>query len=459
MVLLPGETEVRIRVHDAFEYPVCLWETTGYEDRVRIRLTTESKNRLLDPETSKYRCLKVYEVDGSLTTISQLQDSGLAYDGPWRMLCFVFRSQSSLLPLMLYRISVYLKTDDKDVYEIGETWISPSQMSGSQGILKLLLLSEKSRPVGFIVVDYLIVKSFESDKSPPATNWWQSLNSSAPSLHIGHRGVGMSLNRSCGASCAENTLPSLELAGKSGADFVEFDVSLSKDKELVLFHDCHVQIKQGRLTVTQDLKNMTASELKLMTKSTNTELEDSKYFPTLTETLEKIEKDVGFLIEAKFPEPEEDVPLPATYYFDRNEYAEILLKALFQSARSRRIILTSFDADFCTMLKLKQSVYPVLFTTCLDDSSCQRCSFDLRSKTLNFSVAFAEAENFLGISALQKTFLNNPSLIKVPQSRGKLLFVWSDRETTRDEVQLFEEKGVNGIIYDRIDVIRGASAH
>jgi glycerophosphoryl diester phosphodiesterase len=44
------------------------------------------------------------------------------------------------------------------------------------------------------------------------------------------------------AVARENTLHSLNSAARNGADFVEFDVQLTKDKVPVVFHDFHVMV-------------------------------------------------------------------------------------------------------------------------------------------------------------------------------------------------------------------------
>ncbi|XP_065830319.1 glycerophosphocholine phosphodiesterase GPCPD1-like [Oscarella lobularis] len=443
IVLLPDEIEVRFRFHDAFGFPVCLWKKSNYENRIRIGITTESASRTLK------RCVKVYEKDGRLTTVPEFPELGPAHDEPsWTLLCFVFRLDAKLLPLMLHRLSVYLETVDKEVSAIGEAQLVPSQMTSGQGVLELPLMSESLEPVGNIKVDYLIVQPFKHDSQMERpVDWWRPPKTG--SLHIGHRGVGVSLHKNCRASEAENTLPSLNLARKSGADYVEFDVSLTKDKELVLFHDSQVQIRQESQVVSQELRNMTASELKQaqVVEPSKAGEKKSEFFPTLTEALENVDESLGFLVEAKFPEPR-------SFAFDCNEYADILLTTLFQSAKSRRVILTSFDADFCTALRVKQSTYPVLFSTCLGHSAWPDFAVEIRSRSVNLSLAFTEAENFLGMNAFRNSFVENPSLIKSLQSKGKVLFLWSEKEMTKDDVQLLEEKGANGIIYDRIDVIR-----
>jgi glycerophosphocholine phosphodiesterase GPCPD1 len=71
------------------------------------------------------------------------------------------------------------------------------------------------------------------------------------------------------ANIRENTIASLQQAADHGADFVEFDVQLSKDLVPVLFHDFYVNIglnqkaKQGGgLTKLRiPVKDLTLSQL------------------------------------------------------------------------------------------------------------------------------------------------------------------------------------------------------
>lgn len=71
------------------------------------------------------------------------------------------------------------------------------------------------------------------------------------------------------ANIRENTIASLQKAAEHGADFVEFDVQLSKDLVPVLFHDFHVNIglhqkakKGGELTTLQiPVKDLTLNQL------------------------------------------------------------------------------------------------------------------------------------------------------------------------------------------------------
>jgi glycerophosphocholine phosphodiesterase GPCPD1 len=54
------------------------------------------------------------------------------------------------------------------------------------------------------------------------------------------------------SSVRENTLHSLNHAAKNGADFVEFDVQLTKDRVPIIFHDFHVLIRVAKRISTND---------------------------------------------------------------------------------------------------------------------------------------------------------------------------------------------------------------
>ena len=62
-------------------------------------------------------------------------------------------------------------------------------------------------------------------------------------LDIGHRGLGRSFKQVSGvrkSAIRENTLMSFVAAGRMGADYIEFDTQLSKDREVVIYHDFHI---------------------------------------------------------------------------------------------------------------------------------------------------------------------------------------------------------------------------
>lgn len=101
--------------------------------------------------------------------------------------------------------------------------------------------------------------------------------------NIAHRGFS--------GKYPENTMLAFEKAVEMGADGIELDVQLTKDKEVVIFHDYTLE----RMTNgTGELKEYTLYELQALT------LESGQWIPTLSEYLSWADsKDLFTLIELK----------------------------------------------------------------------------------------------------------------------------------------------------------------
>ncbi|RCN30769.1 hypothetical protein ANCCAN_23455, partial [Ancylostoma caninum] len=69
---------------------------------------------------------------------------------------------------------------------------------------------------------------------------WKKRNT----IEVGHRGAGNSFTKF--AAARENTIYSLNTAAKNGADYVEFDVQLTKDKVAIIYHDFHVLVSVAK---------------------------------------------------------------------------------------------------------------------------------------------------------------------------------------------------------------------
>ena len=90
----------------------------------------------------------------------------------------------------------------------------------------------------------------------------------------------------------ENTLKAIERAIKMGANFVEVDVRVSKDNELVIMHDPDV----NRTTDGNGLiKDYTVQELK------NFDAGEGESIPTLEEVIACVKDSIGLIIEIKEP--------------------------------------------------------------------------------------------------------------------------------------------------------------
>lgn len=113
---------------------------------------------------------------------------------------------------------------------------------------------------------------------------------------VGHRGAS--------AYEPENTLPSFELAEKLDADYIELDVHLTKDGELIVMHDDEVdrttesigKIKDFTLT---ELKELNANQEKGEIVAVTGRDKDAYEIPTLREVFDEMENDIHYVIELK----------------------------------------------------------------------------------------------------------------------------------------------------------------
>lgn len=87
----------------------------------------------------------------------------------------------------------------------------------------------------------------------------------------GHRGLGRSYRDDVldQAEIRENTLLSFSEAGKGGAEYVELDVMLTKDRVPVIFHDFDVGIHGANYTHSKQalaihIKDLTLHQLKTL---------------------------------------------------------------------------------------------------------------------------------------------------------------------------------------------------
>lgn len=138
------------------------------------------------------------------------------------------------------------------------------QFTGSHSPSSSFLSFIRLTRMGSVAVDFLMIhplKTWKGDLSVSYARHWRK-RAKGP-LDVGHRGLGNSYTKSpitllfssaphplafvgrfTGAR--ENTVRSLCEAANHGADFVEFDVQISKDKVPLVFHDFHICVNVKR---------------------------------------------------------------------------------------------------------------------------------------------------------------------------------------------------------------------
>ena len=122
---------------------------------------------------------------------------------------------------------------------------------------------------------FILVAAFSFFRTPPVLH---------EPIVIGHRGS---------TAGVENTLPAIQGAIDSGADYAEIDIQLSKDNVPMVCHDANLKRLSGEEV---NLYDLTAEELSTLTLSQNGY---TAKIPTLEEVIEYCDGKIGLAIEFK----------------------------------------------------------------------------------------------------------------------------------------------------------------
>ncbi|PAV64887.1 hypothetical protein WR25_07443 [Diploscapter pachys] len=361
----------------------------------------------------------------------------------------VFKTHSTAVEFLAFYIEVF----NEEKKRIGACYALPSSMADTFGTTQLPFINSSGRPIGQISLEYLFVRSLHKPISPQLqlmdvsySRHWKKRNNP---LEVGHRGAGNSYTKF--ASVRENTIHSLDKAASHGADYVEFDVQLTKDKVAVIYHDFHVLVNVARRSHSVvDLPKMDEDQKELMERTDYHEIavkdlklrqlkllmldhinatskkdshklvvdaeeqEEMKPFPTLVEVLQKVDSDVGFNVEVKYP------------MMQKNGLHE------------------------CEGITMKQNKYPVLFL-CVGDTQRYTPFQDQRTSTSLTAVNFAAGADLLGVDFNSEDLLKDPYPVKRANDFGLVTFVWGEDLDIKENINYFKkELGVDGVIYDRI---------
>ncbi|XP_072016732.1 glycerophosphocholine phosphodiesterase GPCPD1-like isoform X2 [Amphiura filiformis] len=207
-------------------------------------------------------------------------------------------------------------------------------------------------------------------------------------VEIGHRGMGRSLvdksllvHIPTNSNIPENTVKSLQQALKHGADFVEFDIHVTKDRVPVIGHDFQAALTPSDVLGTQadtplylevPINYLNLSEIDSLKTGQCMVLEhtdkkpspcssparapkvpkEMQLFPTLQFALEGVDLDLGFLVEVKYPmdivEGSKEMP-HEKHPLERNTLVDAIINILMKYGGKRRIILCAFDPQVCIM--------------------------------------------------------------------------------------------------------------
>lgn len=238
-----------------------------------------------------------------------------------------------------------------------------------------------------------------------------------PFKHVEMEGMITVAHRGASFFAPENTQSSFQKAFDLGADFLEFDIHLSKDGELIVIHDDKVDRTTNGVGYVKDF---TLAELKELDAGGKFHSSFSgEQIITLNELLAEFYGKIGLLIEIKKP----------AMYPGIEEKVVSLLKE-YNGLNS--IIVQSFDIESMRKMHL---LLPELEIALLMKPSVQHLS----SRKIKDLTSFSTYINF------NVTYANKQMVDQVHNYGGKVL-VWSTNN--QYWVDKAFQYGVDGIITD-----------
>jgi glycerophosphoryl diester phosphodiesterase len=224
-------------------------------------------------------------------------------------------------------------------------------------------------------------------------------------LIIGHKGAS--------SIAPENTLKAFQKAIELKADYVEFDIHITKDGKIVIIHDSD---KFNATGVKGLIEDMTLDQIKSLDAG------EGEKIPTIRELISIVRKKIGLQIEIK---------------------SINLLDKLIHILREENLISTSIVSSFILneLLKLKL-LEPSLKVGLL-------LSADLvRPKLIKRKIEKIAKNNFYSIYPPFTTI--NKEIVDFAHSYGLKVIVWTvnDREIMENLIEL----AVDGIITDDISL-------
>lgn len=342
-----------------------------------------------------------------------------------------------------------------------------------QGDLSVpIVAADTLEVIGTVNFNFLVITPFSHPNMQvtESQTYWKTLSST---MVIGHRGLGKNVSSTKSLQLGENTIQSFIAAANLGANYVEFDVQLTKDHVPVIYHDflvsetgidapvhtltleqfLHVNKNTSRSsrapspaetpmeTLADKIRKVDGSN-RPRSMSMGVAIPDSDMdermkhtrdfkakgfkgnsrgkfiqapFTTLEEMFKTLPENVGFNIEMKYPMLfESEAEEMDTYAVELNSFCDTVLTKVYDLGKKRNIIFSSFNPDICLLLSFKQPSIPILFLT---DAGTSEVG-DIRASSLQEAIRFASRWNLLGVVSAAEPLCNSPRLVKVVKESG-----------------------------------------
>ncbi len=221
-------------------------------------------------------------------------------------------------------------------------------------------------------------------------------------------------HRGCSRDAPENTLYAFEKALESNTDYIELDVQLTKDEQLVVFHDEKLDRATHGKGKLSDYTYDELQELNVISKYVSEEDFPDARIPLLTEVFELVGDEKLFNIEIKD-------------HGDTNLTVEKTVEAIKEYDIEGSCYVTSFS--YSALKKVKQ----------LDPDIKTGLIANVATTT-----AFMQMKNIDALS--MNHLLVNATVVNNAHQNGKRIFVWT--VNSQSEMEKMMALGVDNIITD-----------
>ncbi|KAL0450829.1 UNVERIFIED_CONTAM: Glycerophosphodiester phosphodiesterase GDPD1, chloroplastic [Sesamum latifolium] len=263
----------------------------------------------------------------------------------------------------------------------------------------------------------------------------------------------------------ENTILSFNTAGKYPIDFIEFDVQVTRDGCPIIFHDNFIYSEDNGTIFEKRVTELSLSEFltfgpqrgggaegKTLLRKTkdgkilNWTVESDDPACTLQEAFQKVNPSLGFNIELKF---DDNIVYQQDYLI---HVLQAILEVVFDHAKERPIIFSSFQPDATLLVRKLQGTYPVFFLT----NGGNEIYNDVRRNSLEEAIKLCVEGGLQGIVSEVRGIFRNPGAVNKIKELKLSLLTYGKLNNVAEAVYMQHLMGVDGVIVDLVKEIAEA---
>lgn len=384
----------------------------------------------------------------------------------------IFRISQPLDVSNVFCLSIFEQSSLK--LPLGEVYILPDHLRGSRGILKLAIQRPSSTQIiGQLTLPYLVVQPMQRagdiNLRVSFHRYWPN---NWPTLDVGNRGLGASFHHHS-TGLLENTIESYLAVPKAKGDMVHLDVQLTKDYVPVIWRGfgfytttqpssqpvvdrfdlryvlirqlSYAELKASRVFIIKHWALQEYTHLNVRNESTL-----HRIFPRLSEVYEALPSTLGLIVEIKWPQLMASGVPESSQTLNKNIYVDRIIETTGRYGCGRPLIFTSFDADICTMLRLKQTAFPVMLMT-TGKTDIWDIYMDLRTQSFLQAINFAESSEILGTATHVQNFAHKLDLVDLGLNLQQVVFIWGSDLRHLELLEQFRAVDATGLIYDHME--------